>query len=484
MKDLYTFDHTPELAMETYQRVREVYSEFFNRFKIPYLVAEASSGNMGGKVSHEYHFPSEAGEDHVVSCNNCSYVANAEVAECGSRASEISDSRAALTEPGRSLSGDHLKSHQRSEISSPIPAHPAIWSGIANSGLTLVNVFYLPNPARLGKSFGAHREINVHAVKSLIPSLDASLEDPVGYWKTKFRTPAANKDPGEASSDILNIYDFRCLAGSAQRSSTETNGSSFQTKVPKCLLDQVPTTHIHVHPTTGKPLDVLGIEDGDPCPRCSDGRLGVQKAVELGHTFFLGTRYSMPLHAFVDSFAGAKYTQEFTMPDSGSKLATESSTPPPQKELANSLVPLQMGCHGIGVSRMIGVVADLLADEKGLNWPRAIAPFEVVIVATEENEKDATSVYDELSKINPSQPLSVMGGDKGELDVVLDDRQKPFIPKLKDADLVGFPVIVILGRAWTSEGKCEVQCRRLKVHEAEVSLHELRAFVLSLLRQL
>lgn len=90
MNDLYTFDLTPELAMETYQHVRNVYSKFFDKFNLPYMVAEASSGNIGGSISHEYHLPSEVGEDEIVSCDNCGYAANVELAE------------AALTIPGNS----------------------------------------------------------------------------------------------------------------------------------------------------------------------------------------------------------------------------------------------------------------------------------------------------------------------------------------------------------------------------------------------
>lgn len=81
MKDLYTFDSTPDLAMQTYRYVQRVYSEFFNEFNIPYLVADASSGTIGGTVSHEYHFPSESGEDEIVTCTDCGYTANAELAE-------------------------------------------------------------------------------------------------------------------------------------------------------------------------------------------------------------------------------------------------------------------------------------------------------------------------------------------------------------------------------------------------------------------
>src|SRR3978361_1797100 len=81
MKDLYTFDHNSNLALITYDEVREVYAKLFDELKIPYLVADADSGNMGGTLSHEFHFPTPKGEDHVISCDRCDYVANEELAE-------------------------------------------------------------------------------------------------------------------------------------------------------------------------------------------------------------------------------------------------------------------------------------------------------------------------------------------------------------------------------------------------------------------
>jgi prolyl-tRNA synthetase len=128
---------------------------------------------------------------------------------------------------------------------------------------------------------------------------------------------------------------------------------------------------------------------------------------------------------------------------------------------------------------MIGAVAETLADEKGLNWPRVIAPYEAVVVPTPGNELDAVSIYDALV-IGPG---SAGNTSQNSLDVVLDDRENPFPWKMRDADLVGYPVIVVVGKGWKTEGMCEVQCRRLSVRES-VPLQRLRAFVEGLLVRL
>ena len=145
-----------------------------------------------------------------------------------------------------------------------------------------------------------------------------------------------------------------------------------------------------------------------------------------------------------------------------------------------------MGCHGIGVSRLIGAVAAVMSDATGLNWPRAIAPFEVVVVATKELEDDAVKVYDSLASGG-----GVRGGDTStfsssspRFDALIDDRERSLMWKLRDADTVGYPVIIVLGRAWKSDRKCEVQCRRLGKLRTEVAFEELPGFVGSLLQKL
>ena len=151
--------------------------------------------------------------------------------------------------------------------------------------------------------------------------------------------------------------------------------------------------------------------------------------MELGHAFFLGTRYSEPLGAV-------------------------TTTPPAGKPSA-----MQMGCYGIGISRVMGAVAEHLADQRGLNWPLAIAPYScVVIPGKDAHNSDVMEVYRQIN--------AVTGPEMAALDVVLDDRQRPLPWKLTDADLIGFPVIVLLGREWSSSRRVEVQCRRLGIKQA------------------
>lgn len=339
----------------------------------------------------------------------------------------------------------------------------------------MVNVFYESVSTNEDGTPGTTEEVNVHAVKSIVGSLDASWEDPVQFWRSQlYYFSTSKKASGEKCSRIINIYDHRLLAKiSIEKLPTSVN-SLLSTRIPATLLAQAPTTHIQVHPENGRALNLLRIKDGDRCARCSIGTLKVQKAVELGHTFFLGTRYSKPLRAYV-SRGNAISPKE----DSGTDtLPSETS----------SRIPLQMGCHGIGVSRMIGVVANSMADETGLNWPRVMAPFEVVIIARKGYDEAAVEVYDALSNINTPSPTSQENithhNPCSRLDVVLDDRQKDFIPKLIDAELIGIPVIVVLGRAWEAGRGCEVLCRRLAKLRAEISLEDLPSYVTSLLERL
>jgi prolyl-tRNA synthetase len=133
-----------------------------------------------------------------------------------------------------------------------------------------------------------------------------------------------------------------------------------------------------------------------------------------------------------------------------------------------------MGCHGVGVSRIFGAVAEILADERGLNWPRAIAPFEVAIIPASDLAEEPLRIYD---------TLAINNGTRSTFDVVLDDRKRSFGWKMKDADMVGYPVLVILGRSFKENGTCEVQCRRLSVKE-NVKVDALPEFISGLLDQL
>ena len=125
------------------------------------------------------------------------------------------------------------------------------------------------------------------------------------------------------------------------------------------------------------------------------------------------------------------------------------------------------------MSRLVGAVAAVMADEKGLNWPKAIAPFETIVLCKEEGE-DA---------IKGSLPVTDKLAEVGVEDVVVDDRSKGLGWKMNDADLIGYPIIVVMGRAWKNDGRVEVQCRRLGIRE-EVVVEKLGSFVAECLQRL
>lgn len=408
MKDLYTFDYTTNLALETYEKVRNAYAAFFNELRIPYLVAHADSGTMGGSLSHEYHFISQRGEDHLCSCTKCDYVANEEVAE--------------------------KAAHALSKLINT-PEDVIVWTGISKDRSTLVRV-YVPRtkvtPYDEEYSKSATGYINIHAVKSVYPELDTSVEkNPVHLLKTSH---------GNNTLQIIRIFDYRV---SPNLEETHQRDAANLTEI----------NNITTHPTTGKPLDLTRIQAGDPCPFCEEGTLTVQRAVEVGHTFYLGTRYSEPMNAMV-----AVPTQN-----------TSGST------ALSGQVAMQMGCHGIGVSRLIGAIASLLSDNRGLNWPRVVSPFECVIIPSRGTEEDAIRVYDALQGVSRTDI---------EIDAILDDRpiRDPGW-KLRDADLIGYPVILVLGRTWKKDRRVEMQCRRLKIKE-EIEIEKVREVVMRILERL
>lgn len=394
MKDLYTFDITSESASDTYHTVRVAYAALFAEMKLPVLAARASSGDMGGALSHEYLLPTAIGDDRVVHCNSCDYVVNEEMA-------------------GRGASQG-----------SPADDGLGVWRGITKDRSTLVNVWYpkrITVPGREEIRENTDADVDIHSVKSVVPALDTAVDDAMPLWAATM----ANS-PVE-TINLLNLADGRLPSAVRQGLAQGKQGVEMWPR----QLNGIPRPRLMVSgsiegdsPDTG----FLSVRDGDACPQCSSGTLKVERALELGHTFDLGTRYSEPL---------------------GLAVAVPPST---RKE------PVFMGCHGIGISRIIGAVAEHLADGAGLNWPTAIAPYSCVVVpGKEEDLEDAIRVHDHIA--------SSAGTGSNLLDLVVDDRAMSLPWKLRDADLIGFPVMIILGRGWRASQRVEVQCRQLKLRE-------------------
>lgn len=415
MKDLYTFDANDQAAAETYNAVKAAYTALFESLRIPFLVAEADTGSMGGILSHEFHLPSPSGEDTVFSCENCDYVANEELVTAH-RPPDLATARKPLRQ----------------------------WLGVQRDGRTLVVVYYRASSYKNEQKDG----ISLHVLKRIIPDLDTSVDQPLQRWLQNLRSavevPLNQNEDDTGSFRILPVYDAQSLV----ELPIKIPELPFQNEIDRLSKDAetlLGNPHFRVE-VEDPPLicgtDLLRVFAGDHCPRCATGSLQSTQAIELGHNFHLGSRYSEPFEAVIK---------------------TPGSRAP---------LPVVMGCHGIGISRLIGAMAAILKDNVGLNWPRVCAPFEVVIVAKPNiDQKDLIEVYDEL------------GSGGSPLDSAIDDRNGTLIQKLKDADLIGYPVIVVLGSDWEAHRTCEVQCRRLG-YKMTVKLDELRNTLGGLLDQL
>ncbi|KAF4767666.1 hypothetical protein HAV15_009508 [Penicillium sp. str.  len=396
MKDLYTFDYSVSEALKTYDAVKHAYTQLFNELKIPYLVAAADSGNMGGSLSHEYHFISPKGEDEVVSCSHCDHVYNEELADGKTHSSEESEQ---TTAPG--FQTDDTLVQGGPTIST------GMWMAISHDSNTIVRSWHPKFSMQNGATEPVERHVNSHAVKAVATAagidLDLSVENPLERWTAHVK---ANKSSTNKPR-VLDLYDSQVRV--------------YQ-RPPLSDLFQEITPSWTDSPGTSNKLSLVRVHDGDQCSQCAHGSLTSHSAVELGHTFHLGTRYSKVLNASVSV---------------NSALLEGSSDAGAKPSAKEQIVPMQMGCHGIGVSRMISAVANRLADSKGLNWPRAMAPYEVVVVPGKGLETVADQVYDSLT-CDAAAPV----------DVILDDRDKGMGWKLGDADLIGYPIIVVVGNGW------------------------------------
>ncbi|KAI9653079.1 MAG: hypothetical protein M1821_007730 [Bathelium mastoideum] len=460
MKDLYTFDTTREAAMTAYQDVSAAYRAFFTDLQLPYVVASADSGNMGGDVSHEYHFLTPHGEDNVVSCTHCDYVANEEVAQKG----PLRLSTPVVVSDGKDLN---------------------TWTGITKDRKTLVVVYFprssdksqLPNPTETTESTEA---VNPRSVGKLVPQIDLSIEEAVATWSKEAKPKEAKSkeakskeakskeakseeakskeatNDGDSPSGILHIYDARLSSDTKARLQPGHEESWIPSDLKAVYSKTTKIREIVALDSTGRAVDLTRIQNGDRCHHCSEPALRIQRGIEVGHTFHLGTRYSEPLRVAV-------------------------SRP------KNTAAHLQMGCHGIGLSRLIGAVSAVTSTSQGLRWPRAIAPFDAAIIVSGNGSairEDIERCYDILSsykiskhrrEVLQTEDHSSDGKDAGALsnaghflaesvpggnfiDPVIDDREKDTGWKLKDTDLIGYPIVVILGKSWSKSKLAEVKC--------------------------
>ncbi|MEO5852951.1 MAG: proline--tRNA ligase [Nocardioides sp.] len=408
MKDSYSFDTTDEGLDASYAAHRAAYVKTFDRLGFDYVIVKATSGAMGGSKSEEFLAKADVGEDTYVRCTSCDYAANVEAVQVRPPAATAYDDVPAMhaEQTPDTPTIDTLVAL----LNEKYPRDDRPWA----AGDTLKNVLVLlkhPDGTREPLAIGVpgDREVDQKRLEGQLEPIEVEPMDEAELRKH----PALVKGyigPGalgtESASGIRFLVDPRVAEGTRWVTGADVHGSH--------ALDVVAGRDF----TPDGTIEAAEVRDGDPCPNCHDGRLETARGIEMGHIFQLGRLYAEAL--------------DLRVLDENGKLVT-----------------VTMGSYGIGVSRAVAAIAEGNNDELGLVWPRAIAPADVHIVAT---GKDA-AVFEAAATL--ADELAARG-----VEVLYDDRPKvsPGV-KFKDAELIGVPTIVTVGRG-LADGTVEVKDRR------------------------
>jgi len=389
MKDAYSFDVDTARMEKSYQLMYDAYCRIFKRCGLDYIAVEADPGLMGGGLSHEFMVSSEIGEDRIVVCSACDYAASTEVARVKYKKNppEHTDEMKKIKE----VATPNMSSVR--EVSDLLRVPP---------NEILKTLIYEADDEAVAVLIRGDHEVNDAKVKR---HLDAKIFKLADENRVKEITgaPRGFSGPTDLAIKILadnSVRDMIDMVAGANKKDTHFSNINLERDFK---VDEW--------------LDARVITEGDPCPKCG-GNIEFKCAIELGHTFKLGTKYSKVLKAeFVD------------------KNGKES--------------PVIMGCYGIGVNRILAALIENRHDVGGIKWPMSVNPAEVVIIPVKNDDKTlfalAERIYDELIKAG--------------IDAILDDRDKSPGIKFKDADLIGFPLQLIIGKKSLEQGKIEVKDR-------------------------
>ncbi len=421
MKDAYSFDRDEAGLDKSFEAMRKAYIRIFTRCGLPFVIVEAEAGAIGGTENLEFLVIAESGEDRLLQCPRCGYAANRERAE--RRPPEglerfVAKGQGEGTAPLQKVATPNRRTVE--EVSEFLGVRP---------DQLVKTLLYVADDGRIVAAMvrGDH-ELNeaklMRAVGARVKMADADTVQRITEAPVGFAGPIGLKEKGVlmlADYDIAFLSDFVIGANETDAHFVNANwGRDF-------AIDRF--------------ADLRFADRDDGCPRC-DGILQMHNAIEVGHIFKLGTRYSEPMRAtFVDEDGKEK--------------------------------PFVMGCYGIGVSRILATVAEIHHDDDGLIFPITVAPFEAWVLPI-ESEGDlrevAERVYADLQRVG--------------VEVVLDDRDERAGVKFKDMDLVGVPIQIVVGRSVRERGEVEIRLRRNRNDRHYVPVNAVTERVLTLRRQL
>ena len=410
MKDAYSFHATKESLDEGYQKMYDAYCRIFSRCGLPYLAVEAESGPIGGDASHEFMVLTDAGEDFVAISEDRTYAANIE--------------RATRTLPEPQPDPDPSAMLPLETIHTPnVPGIEDVCRFLNIEARQMVKTLVYELPvAEAGKEpttqyvivcvRGDH-DVNENKLRRIFEGKPLQLADPVRAQAQGYAIGYVGPHVVNGQKCVLVIdHDARAVVNAvtgANQPDHHVKNFNWTRDVNAEALEKAVIA------------DVRNVVEGDLAPNAGRSKLTFRKAIEIGHVFKLGTKYSDAM--------GAKFLDESGKPHS-----------------------LIMGCYGIGLNRILAAAIEASHDEDGIIWPMSIAPFEVLICALDVRDEQvmaaAQRIHDEL--------------EARGVEVLLDDRdQRPGF-KFKDADLIGIPVRITVGKKALAEGVVELKLRRSK----------------------
>ena len=389
MKDAYSFDVSVEAAHGSYDVMYAAYQRIFERCGLEFRAVEADTGNIGGSRSHEFQVLADSGEDAIVSCDSCAYTANVELAEIGGQpepagTGDVAADPTSVDTPGK---------RTVEEVTA--------FLGVEPTQLIKTLVVSVDGAPHLALVRG-DRELNTIKIKSLLGAEEVELADD-DMVKATTNAPVGFAGPVGLDVPVVADPEVMALTGAV------TGGNAGDVH----LTGVQPGVHFkatHVG-------DIRVATGGDPCPRCG-GTLKAFRGIEVGHVFYLGTKYSEAM--------GCTF------------LDKEGKTH-----------PMEMGCYGIGLTRIMAAAIEQNHDDRGIVWPMSLAPFQAVVIPLGKAGEEAYEVAEGLYE----------GLKKAGVDVALDDRNERPGVKFADAELIGIPLQVVLGKRGLADGVAEVKAR-------------------------
>ncbi|MCG2712777.1 MAG: proline--tRNA ligase [Candidatus Omnitrophica bacterium] len=407
MKDAYSFDRDQPGLDVSYDKMYDAYCRIFKRCGLEFIPVEADTGIMGGDTSHEFMVLAGSGEDKIACCKKCEYAASLDKAEC--------------PEPdhGQRTIDHSKKPEYLKDVSTPgVSSVEDVAAFLkASSDKLLKTIIYVNADKPVAVLVRGGHEVNEAKLIRVLKSNNLEMASAEVIKKTTNAPVGFSGPVGLTGIEIIADYSLkgsRGLIAGANKADTH-------------IIDIDMKRDVQVT----RWADIRSIKENDLCPRCNLAGINIQQAIEVGHVFKLGTKYTQSL--------GATY------------LDVQGK--------ANQII---MGCYGIGVTRIIAAYLEQNHDDCGIIWPWAISPFQVIIMPLNTDNKEIMQKAENIYKLFIDE----------NIEVLFDDRDIRAGMKFKDADLIGIPIQIIIGEKNLAQGIIEIKLRktgqREKIKSGEV----------------